>query len=392
MKILLVQRFDLQTIACATRVIHHAEELARMGHEVTLTHFPHPDRQSKMPIIRETLPESVNILSLNRNASALAGNIFKISKIGKDVDVIHLWKCYPDAALPALFAAYRWNKPLHYDWDDLEIAVTAELTGSKGMTHIVKLFENRLPHLADTISVASMAIKQLALDLGVPGFRIWDAPVGVDTDQFKAEPEKLTAKSNPFLIYIGQLEVACYAEACIEVMPAVLNKFPGTDLYIVGGGKKIQTLKELVSKKNLNDSVTFTDYISSDKVQSYINKADVALCPLPNTPAGKCKSPLKIVEYLSMGKPIVAHAVGEAVHMVEDCGITVPPEDSQAWEDAILKLLEDNELRTRYGRNARRKAETKYKWSTIVEKLVEAYNYSIEGRKFRKRGKFMFRK
>jgi glycosyltransferase involved in cell wall biosynthesis len=83
--------------------------------------------------------------------------------------------------------------------------------------------------------------------------------------------------------------------------------------------------------------------------------------------------PSKLFPALSCGVPVIFSGCGEAAKLIEDneCGIAVPPEDSTALAEAILKLANDSALRHQFARNGRVLAEREYSWSGIAERWLD---------------------
>jgi glycosyltransferase involved in cell wall biosynthesis len=385
-RILLVQRFDIQNVSCARRVTAFARELDRRDHTVALVNFPHAERRESMPQLDVSLPDSVEIVELNRSGVSLFTNIRKLSAKAKEFDLIHLWKSYPDAALPALHAARRNDLPVHYDWDDWETEITRELTGSGLAARLTRTLEERVPRMATTVSTASTELRRCAIALKVPEDRIWDAPVGVNLDAFNTDDpeiaqelgEKLwpgkAEKTVPVLIYVGQLEVASFAETALDAVAKIRRP---VRLLIVGGGSRLKSLRQKAWSMGINRRVTFTDYVPADEVPKYLSLARVALAPFEDTMVTRCKSPLKVVEYMAAARPVVGSAVGDVPGLLEDCGITVPPGNAAAMAEAVTHLLDNEEECASMGRKARKKAEESFSWDRITENLVAAYQAAL---------------
>jgi glycosyltransferase involved in cell wall biosynthesis len=386
-RILLVQRFDIHNVSCARRATAFARELDRRGHRVTLVNFPHPQRREELPQLSVSLPKSVEILDLKREGTAFLSNLRILTQRARNADLIHLWKCYPDAALPALHAARRAKKPIHYDWDDWEVEITRELTRSGLASHLVRFLEHRVPRMADTVSVASAELRRQAINCGVPENRIWDAPVGADLETFRPgrtqRTDELesdlwptqTVDRTPVLVYVGQLEVATFVELALAVVAKLRQP---VRLLVVGGGSQLKELKIRTWSMGITNRVTFTDYVPEDRVPDYVSLADVALAPFEDTMVTRCKSPLKVVEYMAAGLPVVGSHVGEVPHMLAGCGITVPPGDTGAMAEAVSQLLGDEARKNELGRLARRRAEELFSWNRIVDNLLEAFQTGID--------------
>ena len=84
----------------------------------------------------------------------------------------------------------------------------------------------------------------------------------------------------------------------------------------------------------------------------------------------------------SFGKPVVATAVGGIPEVVDhgETGFLVPPRDPHHLAEAIVTLLQDDDLRRRMGRRAREKAESELSWPSIARRTLEVYRQAIAAR------------
>ncbi len=381
MRILLLQRFDLSSVSCARRVLCQAEELLKRGHDVILTDFVHYQRQQELPHVANVSNLGGTILELDRKASRIPLNILKLRKIYPP-DIVHLWKAYPDASLPAIFLSRYWKIPLHYDWDDWERGIAAELAGSKWAGRIAGMWDKRLLHLSDTVSVASEFLRNHTLQTGIPKERIIDAPVGADIEKFSPrEKDRQLYESlelrEPTLVYSGQLEVAAYAEKAIDVLALVKDEIQTVKLLILGGGRKLDSLRKHAEEKRLSRHVIFTDYVPGEDIPRYLALADVALAPFAKNNVTRAKSPLKIAEYLAIGLPIVASDVGEAKKMTVGAGACVPCNDLKAMAEKTIWILKNPGVQKSMSLAGRRLAETQYNWKAHVDQLEQAYRFAI---------------
>lgn len=383
MHILLVQRFDLAAVSCTRRVVSQAQELAARGHTVTLVDFPHPERRTAMPSLGLEGLDEVRIIRLSRRGLDVVSNCRRLARLEPRPDIVHLWKSYPDAALPALAAADRANAPLHYDWDDWEPSIALELTGSRLAAHLASCWDRAILRACDTCSVASGQLRSIALDGGTQPDRLWDAPVGADTRLFRPSPpdplilERIGGPKPPVLVYVGQLEVAVYAEMAVDALAVLLRRGQQARLLVVGGGRYEERLRRYAAQRGLEHLVQFTGYVLGSDVWRWLSVAAVGLAPFADTLVARCKSPLKIAEYLAMGLPVVASDVGDAAAMVEGAGFAVKPEDAEAMADCVQNILSDEDLRRSLGVVARRKAEERYNWSWHTDQLEAAYRAAM---------------
>jgi glycosyltransferase involved in cell wall biosynthesis len=83
----------------------------------------------------------------------------------------------------------------------------------------------------------------------------------------------------------------------------------------------------------------------------------------------------KIFPSLSCGVPVIHSENEEAADVLRDnqCGVTLPPEDSQALADAIQQLTADGERRADVRRTARKFVESGYSWKIIVSCWIQEF-------------------
>ncbi|MCX7918246.1 MAG: glycosyltransferase family 4 protein [bacterium] len=378
MHIVMLQRFDIYTVPGTVRMINLATQFVSQGHQVTLCYYPDFMRRKAYPPIRKTDPVGIDIIPLEPSKLALFRNIRTVCRLAKSADIIHFQKCFPDAALPALFAAYLYDKPVHYDWDDRESALATDWSQSKLVKFALIIYEWLIPKLVDTITVSTEMIRNLAVRYGIKSDRIFAAPVGADITLFNPEVDgsRIKQKYNlgsPVIIYHGQMDLGTYADQLVHAAPLVLEKFPTTQFLIVGGGDKLPQLKQLAEKLQITPHMIFTDYVHQEAIPEYIAAADIAVACFEDNEITHGKSPLKIAEYLAMGKPIVASRVGDIPNMLGNAGILVNPNDVKALSGGIIELLNNPDTMAELGKQARLRAEQIYNWTKIANTFLSAY-------------------
>lgn len=381
MKILMLHPHDVQVFPWMIRPIKIAEELINRGHSVTLAYIRNDQRKAKLGVIHKNLPKQLTAIPLGSARRELFENLELVKKLAHDVDVIHLQKCSSNSAYLALVTASQMNKPLHYDWDDWETEIAIEM-GLKYLELLnIRWYEERLPKSADTISVSSQALHEKVLKIGLPENRIFPAPVGADLTFFNPliNGNSIKAKhgiTGPVVIYSGQLDGANYVNLLIQGIPLINQKISNVTFIIVGGGKTLAQHKELAEELQIKN-IIFTGYLPHDEIPQYLAAADVAVACFEDTPITRCKSPLKIAEYLAGGKAIVASRVGEVIPMVEDCGLLTAPGDWQDLAQQIILLLSNPVLRQELSVKARKRAEEKYNWKNTTDQIESAYRLAI---------------
>ena len=123
----------------------------------------------------------------------------------------------------------------------------------------------------------------------------------------------------------------------------------------------------------MEKNVIITGLIKHDIVPYYLNLIDIAVACFEDTKQVRCKSPLKIGEYMASGRAIVASDVGEVPWMIGDAGILTKAGDVKSLEIEILNLLKDEKLREKIGKNAKDRAKEQFSWSKTSDKILSCY-------------------
>ena len=389
MNILLIHPHDIYSVSepWTRRIKSIADELVKKGHSVRLAYFSLSRKENDL---RPHFLNGYEIFPLNRYVSPLVflKNTSRLIKLAAWSDIVHFQKCHHYAALPAVIAAYFNKKHLHYDWDDWEEMIWYESCGlglnSRFIGFSFRVLERFLPVLSDTVSVASEHLEKLALSFGVKKENLFPAPVGADLEQFNPTVDgskiKVAYKITGLLVlYIGQLHGAQHIDLFIQAANEVLRVNSNVFFMIVGEGFMEGGLRKLAVDLGIGDKIIFTGAITHQRIPEFIAASDICVASFRDTPVTRCKSPLKIVEYLASGKAIVASNVAEARRMVGGAGLLVSPGNFYDLADGIVRLLGDEVLRNCLGKFARRRAERRYNWTVTAASLISAYRKGNNG-------------
>lgn len=379
MNILMLHPHDLWYDPWTIRILALARELQNRGHTVTLCHMPRKDKPDHQPL-RQPQANDPPVYELLPRQHQFLKNLVLLKQLAVQSDILHLQKCFPAASLPLLWISRWLNKPLHYDWDDNESALT-RIVEPRRFTRIhINAYERQLPHFASTITCASQSLIEKALQRGFDPERIRHLPVGADIQRFSSEIDGNKEKqrlqldfSKRTVLYIGQMEGASHARRLIESAPLVIQAYPQVQFVLVGGGRELSKIKQLAAQSPVSNAIIITGYLEADRIPYVVASADVCVACFDDDEATRCKSPLKIAEYLASGKAIVANNVGDVPYMVQDCGVTVEPGNINALAEAIVIYLLNPQKREQDGHRARKRAIDVFNWQRGAEILLEAY-------------------
>jgi glycosyltransferase involved in cell wall biosynthesis len=111
---------------------------------------------------------------------------------------------------------------------------------------------------------------------------------------------------------------------------------------------------------------------------STIQQFDIGLYPLPNEKWVLGKSGLKALQYMAVGLPVVATAIGANDRVISDkkTGFLVSNEDQ--WLQALIQLIENPALRKSFGEEGRLKVENEYSVKANAPKYLAILENAIE--------------
>jgi glycosyltransferase involved in cell wall biosynthesis len=142
----------------------------------------------------------------------------------------------------------------------------------------------------------------------------------------------------------------------------------GAKLVLIGDGPAMPTLREYVRKHGLAGSVVFTGPVAHDAMPRYFTLVDIAVQPAAN----EYCCPMKLLEYMALGKAIVAPRQDNILDLLDDTSaLFFTPQDEDALGNVLEELIQDSALRTRLGNAARAAIDCRgFLWRRNTERVV----------------------
>jgi glycosyltransferase involved in cell wall biosynthesis len=210
---------------------------------------------------------------------------------------------------------------------------------------------------------------------GVPEERIAVIPNGINPQRFGAAPDRAAAKAAlglpPAATVLGFTGFIRGWNAVHRVVDFVAAHADRLDLHylVVGDGPAREALLAHAREKGVADRLTITGVVERDDVARHVAAFDIALLPALT----EYSSPLKLFEYMYLGRAIVAPATDNIREILTDGrdALLFDPQVSGAMEAAILRLCEDAALRRRIGAQAHATiGEKSLTWSRNAERVA----------------------
>jgi glycosyltransferase involved in cell wall biosynthesis len=235
----------------------------------------------------------------------------------------------------------------------------------------------------DALTVASRTLQSIAWSMGVPRHRVWYVPNGVSASQV-APPRPEEGDSGAQSADCGPRTVLLYTrfnefrlEHAVEVLRRVHEARPGVCFLVVGQGLsgEEQRFLDLCHGAGLGEVLQYVGWVEAERLPRYFGQADVAVYPFADTLIHRARCPVKLLDLMAAGMPVVADAVGQnAVTIAHGVsGLLVPPGEAGAMAEAVLELLDDPALRARLGRGAQRRVLEHLTWEQLCTHVEAAY-------------------
>ena len=250
---------------------------------------------------------------------------------------------------------------------------------------------------ADAVVTLSPSMRDELVARGVDVDRIHLAPNAVDDswltvdDSDRAAAAELRgslgfAEDDLVVAAVGTLNayegldvlVQAIGRLAAEAAGSSGRRGPTVRLLLVGNGPERDRLARLAQGL----PVTLLGAVPPDDVRRWLLAADVSCLPRLDLPVTRLVPPLKPVEAMALGRPVVASDLPPTLGLVRDgeTGLRVAPGDPEALAGALRTLADDPDLRRRLGRTAAAHVAATHTWSAVATTYSDLYTQLIHQR------------
>ncbi|MFH1034414.1 MAG: glycosyltransferase family 4 protein [Pseudomonadota bacterium] len=225
--------------------------------------------------------------------------------------------------------------------------------------------------------------RHLIEDYGLPAARVTSIPTGVDTARFAPAPPD-PALLSELGLEAGQPVVAVVAvlrswkrhDLFCQMARQVLQERPRTRFLIVGDGPGRARVAGYLDAMDLRPGVIMTGH--REDIERILTLC--AVCVLVSDKAEGVSQ--AVLQELAMERAVVASRAGDLPEVVrhEQTGLLVTPGELEPLTQAVLRLLDDQDLRQRLGRAGRRMVLEAYSREHMLRATEEVYARALAGR------------
>jgi glycosyltransferase involved in cell wall biosynthesis len=225
---------------------------------------------------------------------------------------------------------------------------------------------------ADSVIAVTTHLADIVAAAGVPRERVCVMSNGIDTAAFQAPraagaEQELGLGAFTVLGFTGFVREWNGLEAAIDLL--VDPDLRGVFLLIIGDGPARASLEERARRLGVDARMRFTGLVERSQIPGLVSAVDVALQPAANPYA----SPLKLFEYMALGRAIVAPDqpnIREILTHDKDA-VLFDPESRRSFQSAVRRLVADAHLRARLGAAAAvTLRERKLTWHHNAERVI----------------------
>lgn len=308
------------------------------------------------------------------------------SALAAGFSIVHLLKPQPVNSLAWQLCRARADVRLFVDCDDYE---TGYAQRSRLLRYPVSWFERTIPTQAEGVTYHTRAMRQRLLTWGVAANRLCELPNGVDSHRFAISSptletrlrQRIQPNGEPVILYFGSLSIASHAvDMLISAFVQVHSVCPKARLLIVGLGPDRMQLERMCVEYGINHAVTFEGEVPPEDIPSYLRIASVSVEATRRTDIAEGRFPLKLVESMAMGIPIVCGDVGERARILTAAdgamaGLIVEPDSADALAAGIVQVLSTPGLANALQQICIKRAPD-FDWAQLIERVEALYQSS----------------
>ncbi len=396
-RIVMIGPFGLKPrMTMRVRALPLAKALVRQGHAVTVLLPPWQNPEDAGRVWAEDGVRIANVDLPRGIPGWFHGQLTRRlvrRTVALDPDIVHTFKPKAYAGLAHLALARRY--PVVVDTDDWEGPGGWNATG--GYSPLLQRFfawqERWGLRSASAVTVASRALQTLAWSIGGAPQRVFYLPNGASAPEFEVVPP---APGRPtVLLYTRFFEfdldrlwrvMRMVHDSRNDVRFLVVGKgFAGEEdrLLALAGSAGWRVVRSetpvIASAADVPDAdLAYVGWGTAANLAACFGSATLGIYPFDDTLLNRTKCPMKLMDLLSAGIPVVADAVGQIAEAVVsgETGRLVRAGDDRAFAEAVLTLLADPVILRAMGRAAKADVARRFSWDGLADIASAAYCYA----------------
>ena len=278
-------------------------------------------------------------------------------------------------------AAKKNNIPFIYYWIDVYHAQIP----FKPYQPIGKIIEKMTLKRADKIVTINEKLKEQVIKMGANPKKTYVVRTGIDLERYDPNMDSSEIRreygikqDDSVLFFMGTLfNFSGLKEVALE-LAKIKDKKPDIKLLFVGKGDALDDLKKIREEHHLENRIILTGRQPFERIPEFLAAADIYMLPAHNNEIMHDIVPIKMYEYMAMGKPVITTKLpGVMKEFGDDHGVIYVDKPEDVIKKAI-ELIENGSIEEK-GRKARKFVE-KYSWEDIVDEFERVLEEVIKVR------------
>ena len=297
------------------------------------------------------------------------------------IDVLQV--CQPPDVYFPLSKVARWlGARVLVDQRDLmpELFAARFPNAPRGVTPVLHWLERRTQRSADhSIGVNDYLRDRMIVAGGRPDrvSIVRNGPVLARVD--RAHPDSSWRRHSHLAVWIGKMGRQDRVDLVVRMIERVVRDLGRDDIgfVLLGDGECLEPMRDLVRDRDLEPWVSLPGWLSEAEVFGCLGAADLGI----DTSLQNEVSPVKAMEYMAFGLPVLAFDLLETRRTVGPAGTYVSPGDVAAFGDQLVKLIDDPETLHRLGLAGRQRVENELAWERQTEVYLDVLERLTAGRR-----------
>ena len=312
-------------------------------------------------------------------SAALFWTFFLSLKIffSRGFDVVHA--CNPPDLFFLIGGFYKlFGKKFVFDHHDANPELYEAKFGRRDVLWKAMCWLERMTFRCADVSIATNnSYRRIAIERGgMAPERVFVVRSGPSLERLKIVPAREDLKKGKkYLVgYVGVMGKQEGIDLLLQSVQYIVKR-GRKDIHfgLVGGGTSLEEMKQLAADLGVADYVTFTGRVPDAELLAMLNTADVCVNPDVANEMNDISTMNKIMEYMSLGKPIVQFDLTEGRFSAQEASVYARRNDPVHFAVKILDLLDNPEKRKAMGEFGRRRVQEELEWRYEAPKLLAAY-------------------
>lgn len=270
-----------------------------------------------------------------------------------------------------------------FDHHDINPELYEAKFGKRGFFwQLMRLFEKMTFKVADVSIATNQSYRKIAIKRGgMAPERVHVVRSGPDLSRLKLlSPVPSWKNGRKHMVgYVGVMGEQEGIDLLIDAADHIVRNMQRDDIQfvLVGSGPALEELKAMSEERGLGDYITFTGRAPDQTLHEVLSTMDLGVNP-DRVNAMNDKSTMnKIMEYMSVGKPMVQFDVTEGRFSAQEASLYASPNDPVDLAEKIVALTDDPAERKRMGCFGRERMVNELNWQHQIAPLLAAYKQAL---------------